>query len=95
MKEQAKVSKKRTIAAIVRAGIMSGKSPEAIRSDVARVYPKSAMAKAPAEELPSRVSWFRAKLRAEGIKVPSPKKVKKAKAPRPQSAVAPARRAAA
>jgi len=66
-----KSQKQRTISAIVHDGIMSGKSPEAIRASVIRVYPKSAWK---ADDAPARVSWFRAKMRAEGIKVPEVKK---------------------
>ena len=79
--------KQKRIVEIIRDGILRGKAPLAIRAEVARAYPKSALAKADDAEVPGRISWYRAKLKAEGVKVSEPKK-----SPKPTPVAAPKRR---
>lgn len=61
---------KRTVTAIVRAGILKNKSFGAIRAEVRASYPQSALAKAPTEEIARRIRWYRTKMKADNVKLP-------------------------
>jgi len=78
MKKSPQEKKQASITEIVRKGLIAGKDPLAIRNDVKKAWPKSALAKCPDDEVASRISWYGAKARADGVKLP--KKGKKAKA---------------